>query len=82
MSKKVCDFKRQKVAKTLIFTHVIVATQKKSPMAILTGSAVRAIRMIHFTLHSVLVQVCAGKFFPARSIILGLCHTYPCTGLP
>ena len=61
MSKKVCDFRVEKVAKTLIFythTHVIIGEQKKSPMAILTESTERAIRMIHFTLCSVLGQVC------------------------
>ena len=48
--------KSVQTAKTLIFyththththTHVVVGRQKKSPMAILTESAVRAIRMVN-----------------------------------
>ena len=53
MSKKVCDFRVEKVTKTLIFythththTHTHVSIGEQSPVAILTESTHRAIRQI------------------------------------
>ena len=90
MSKIMCDFREQKVEKTLIFythththTHVIIGEPKKSPVAILTESADRAIRKVHFTLHSDLrAGLRRGSFFPARFVFSGFCHTCLCAGLP
>ena len=44
MSKIMCNFRGQKVAKTLIFYTHSIAEQKKSPMAILRGATERSIR--------------------------------------
>ena len=49
MNKNVFDFRGSKVEKTLIFyththTHLSIAKQKKSPMAILRGATERSIR--------------------------------------
>ena len=113
-----CDFCGVKVEKTLIFythththTHVSIAKQKKSPVAILTESLDKAIRMVRFILchcersraifkrllrHVVprndgevetftfgfKSRSVRGSFFLPVFSMFGLCHTYPCVGLP